>query len=177
MSDAATDELATPSKSTKPSMIIGIILAITGAGAGFVAVQMGAVSMILSPDPQIEHADGVAGEANGMIEVRDLPMHDTSDIAFVEIDPIMISLAGDGQIQNLRFRAQLEVNEADQSDVIKLLPRVVDVLNSYLRALEVSDLRDPLALTRLRGQMLRRVQIVIGHHRVRDLLIMDFVLN
>jgi flagellar FliL protein len=34
-----------------------------------------------------------------------------------------------------------------------------------------------MALTRLRGQMLRRVQIVVGKDRVRDLLIMDFVLN
>ena len=49
--------------------------------------------------------------------------------------------------------------------------------NSYLRALELRDLEDPSALTRLRAQMLRRVQVVAGPERVNDLLVMEFVLN
>ena len=57
------------------------------------------------------------------------------------------------------------------------MPRVVDVLNSYLRALEIDDLRGNAALVRLRAQMLRRVQTVIGRDRVNDLLIMEFVMN
>ncbi len=51
------------------------------------------------------------------------------------------------------------------------------MLNSYLRAVEVRQLEDPSALLRLRAQMLRRVQIVTGEGRVRDLLISEFVLN
>jgi flagellar FliL protein len=54
---------------------------------------------------------------------------------------------------------------------------VIDVLNSYLRALEPGDLEDPSALTRIRSQMLRRVQVVAGLNKVNDLLIMEFVLN
>jgi flagellar FliL protein len=50
-------------------------------------------------------------------------------------------------------------------------------LNGYLRALEAGDLEDRSALTRLRGQMLRRVKMVTGRGRVNDLLIMEFVLN
>ena len=34
-----------------------------------------------------------------------------------------------------------------------------------------------LALIRLRAQMLRRIQVVSGEGRVRDLLITEFVLN
>ncbi len=77
----------------------------------------------------------------------------------------------------MRFRAQLEVPSKYKADVETLLPRVVDVLNSYLRALETGDLTDPSALVRLRAQMLRRVQIVTGEGRVNDLLIMEFVVN
>ena len=36
---------------------------------------------------------------------------------------------------------------------------------------------DPVQAVRLRGQMLRRVQLVVGDGRVNDLLIMEFVLN
>jgi flagellar protein FliL len=57
------------------------------------------------------------------------------------------------------------------------MPRIVDVLNGYLRAVEVREFEDPAALVRLRAQMLRRVQIVTGEGRVRDLLVTEFVLN
>lgn len=167
MTDTATDTPEEPTKPSKLPMIIGLVLAIVGAGAGFFAVQKGFLSMILSSE---NHESDHTSEPS-------MPMPDTENIAFVEIDPIMISLTDGGQIQYLRFRAQLEVEEADKDDVMLLLPRVVDVLNSYLRAVETSEFSTPSALTRLRGQMLRRIQIVVGKDRVRDLLIMDFVLN
>ena len=59
----------------------------------------------------------------------------------------------------------------------ELLPRVTDVLNGYLRAVSVEKLEEPTALIMLRAQMLRRIQIITGEGRVRDLLIMEFVLN
>lgn len=58
-----------------------------------------------------------------------------------------------------------------------LLPRVVDTLNTYLRAVDVADLAAPAMAVKIRAQMLRRVQIVTGEGRVRDLLISEFVLN
>jgi flagellar FliL protein len=53
----------------------------------------------------------------------------------------------------------------------------MDVLNGYLRAVEVAEIEDRSALIRLRAQMLRRVQIVTGEGRVRDLLVTEFVVN
>jgi flagellar FliL protein len=61
--------------------------------------------------------------------------------------------------------------------VTHLLPRILDVLNGYLRAVELAELEDPDALVRLRAQMLRRIQIVTGQGMVRDLLVTEFVLN
>jgi flagellar FliL protein len=79
--------------------------------------------------------------------------------------------------RHLRFRAQLEVPSSREEAVQNLVPRVVDVLNSYLRAVEITDLQDPAALVRLRAQMLRRVQVVAGPKNVNDLLVMEFVMN
>jgi flagellar FliL protein len=62
-------------------------------------------------------------------------------------------------------------------EVARVMPRVVDVLNTYLRALRLSDLEESSALMRLRGQMLRRVQAVVGEGRVNNLLVMEFVLD
>jgi flagellar FliL protein len=62
-------------------------------------------------------------------------------------------------------------------EVTLLLPRIMDVLNGYLRAIDITQLEDPAALIRIRAHMLRRIQIVTGEGRVRDLLITEFVLN
>lgn len=161
MSDATAQLPEKPEKKKKSPLILGLVLAVAGAGAGYYAVTAGLVPL-----------PGHAPPETHVETLEPLP-----EIAFVEIDPIMISLNNAEGIQHLRFRAQLEVEAAHREDVQLILPRVVDVLNGYLRALELDDLRDAQSLTRLRAQMLRRAQIVAGQGRVRDLLIMEFVLD
>ncbi len=161
--DTETDEEA-PKRPSKLPLIIGLALALVGGGAGFYAVQSG---LLLGGD---SHADTGHGDEKEMAHITAMP-----DIAFVPVEPIIISLSGDSG--HLRFRAQLEVQNGYQGEVEQLMPRVVDVLNNYLRALEVEDLANTSSLARLRAQMLRRVQIVTGGGRVNDLLIMEFVLN
>lgn len=161
MSELESEASVEPKKKSKLPLIIGLVLGLAGAGGGFFAVSSG---MILASESQ-EHAQTeMAGDA--------MP-----DVAFVAVDPLVISLRAPSQSRHLRFRAQLEVPAQFKVDVEKLLPRVVDVLNSYLRALDMGALENPSALMRLRAQMLRRVQIVTGQGRVNDLLIMEFVLN
>jgi flagellar FliL protein len=163
MSTEQTNLEEGPPKKSKMPLIIGLVLALAGGGGGFYATWSG---MILGGN----HGGHQTTEVE---EIKD-PF---GDIAFVEIDPMTISVNAQPERRMLRFRAQLEVPKSYQEDVTKLLPRVVDVLNSYLRALEVSDLEDQAALTRLRAQMLRRVQVVTGPDRINDLLIMEFVLT
>lgn len=165
MTDAAADAPQAPGKSRKLRYVLWLFLALAGAGGGFYAVYAG----LIPPPGGDSHTGSPSSEPGSRTTAPD-------DTAFVAIDPVMISLA-DGSGEHLRFRAQLEVAPDQVGEVTRIMPRIVDVLNSYLRALENRDLRDPMALTRLRGQMLRRIGIVAGPDRVRDLLIMEFVLN
>ncbi|MCX7565771.1 flagellar basal body-associated FliL family protein [Sulfitobacter sp. F26169L] len=151
-----------PKKSKMP-LVLGLVLAFAGAAGGFYATWSG---MILAET-------GDSRTESGTEEIKD-PF---GDIAFVEVDQMIISVNATPERRLLRFRAQLEVPKSQRDAVTKLLPRVVDVLNSYLRALEISDLEDQAALTRLRAQMLRRVQIVTGPDLVNDFLIMEFVVT
>ncbi len=162
MSDQAEEPNEAPAKTSKMPLILGLVLALAGGGGGFYATWS---SIILAPE---SHAETVEDKP----DVGALPK-----VAFVEVDPMTVSLNPAATNQHLRFRANLEVPEKYRDDVTLLLPRVVDVLNGYLRALELRDLENPASLTRLRAQMLRRVQIVTGQGRVNDLLIMEFVLN
>lgn len=154
-----------PKKKSKLPMILGLALAMLLGGGGFFAVYSG---MILAPAAEDEHAE----EQEDMPEALELPK-----VAFVPVDPLVINLGAAASGRHLKFRAQLEVESGTESEVTDMLPRVTDVLNGYLRAIDVTELEEPSSLIKLRAQMLRRVQIVTGEGRVRDLLIMEFVLN
>ena len=161
MANAEDPPDVAPKKSRKP-LLIGGVLALFLGSAGFYATWAG---MILAPTD--EHAADDHGS-----EVGSLP-----DIAFVPVNPLTITLGAVSDNRHLRFASQLEVSGAHVADVTLLLPRIVDVLNGYLRALDPVQFDDPAALVRMRAQMLRRIQIVTGEGRVRDLLVTEFVLN
>lgn len=154
----------TPPKKSKMPLILGVVFALVGGGGGFFAAQSGILG---GGEPAEESA-----------EAPELPLDpNIAEIAFVPLDPLIVSLGPQAQNKHLRFKAQLEVPIQYQADVQGILPRITDVLNSYLRALRPMDIEKPDALIRLRAQMLRRIQIVTGTGRVRDLLVMEFVLN
>lgn len=141
-------------------LLIGLVLALVLGAGGFAATYL------FLPGSGGGHDDHAA-EGPAAI----------SGIAFVPVDPLIISLGPAAGNRHLRFRAQLEVAEAQAAEVTLILPRIVDVLNSYLRAVDPAGLERPEALVRVRAQLLRRVQMVAGEGRVRDLLISEFVLN
>ena len=140
-------------------LLIGLVLAVAGGGGAFFAVQSG---LILGSQDDSHDTQAVEPAYGG-----DKP-------AFVALDPMIISINGD---RHLRFATQLDVVPAYADDVALLKPRIVDVLNSYLRAVDPTDFEKPAILLTLRRQMLHRVQIVVGEGRVKDLLVMEFVLS
>lgn len=161
MAEPETKTEEAPKKRSKLPLILGVVLMLVLGGGGFFAVYTG---MVLGSHDRPEKAEEVVVEA--------LP-----DIAFVPVESMVVSLGSGSAGKYLHFTAQLEVAKPHEPEVLLLLPRVLDVLNGYLRAVEVKELEDSTALVRLRAQMLRRVQVVAGEGRVRDLLITEFVIN
>jgi flagellar FliL protein len=155
---------ASPQKSKRP-LLLGLVLALALGGAGFYSAYSGLLPV---------GGDVTVGEAESRPERDDEAMQ---PVAFVPVDPIVVSLGAPGQGRHLRFRAQLEVVPGREAEVAALMPRVLDVLNGYLRAVPAEELEAPAALVRLRAQMLRRLQLVAGEGRIRDLLVTEFVLN
>ncbi len=147
-----------PAKRSKLPLILGLALMALLGGGGFLAARSG---LILPAAPEADHDAAAAS---------------VPEVAFVALDPLILSVEGMGN-RHLRFTAQLEVPIDKEAQVAMLRPRVLDVLNTYLRAVEPGDLTDRLALPRLQAQMLRRVRIVTGETWVNDLLITELVLN
>ncbi len=147
-----------PSKKGRLPLILGLLGALVLGGGGFYAIWSGLL---------FGHAAGAEAET-----ASPLP-----DIGFVPIPPAVISLPQGSSSSHLRFAAQLEVEATELDAVTLILPRIQDVLNSYLRAVSVAELQDPSTLVRIRAHLLRRIQLVAGDGRVRDLLVTEFVLN
>lgn len=146
-------------------LLLGVILAAGGGGGGFWAVTQGP----FAPEP--------AAEEHTETEVEHGTDMDATNVAFIELETLVISLGAEESNRNLIFSAALEVRPEHLEEVTQLTPRVLDVLNSYLRVIAISELSEPTSLARLRSQMLRRIQVVTGTGRVRDLLVTQFLVN
>lgn len=161
MAEAEQPQDQTPKKSLKKPILVGVLLAVLFGAGGFYATWSG---MILSGDGLPHGSDNAT--------VAELPA-----IEFVPMDPLVISLGPIADNRHLRMTTQIEVNAGFTEEITKLLPRIADLMNSYLHAISPSEFDDPAALVRMRAQLLRRIQIVTGQGRVRDLLVTEFVLN
>ncbi len=164
MADAETeleDAEGAPKKGGGKGLVVALVGALVAGGGGFFATYMGML-------------DGLLG--GGEDEMKAAMAEDT-DFAFVPLEPLIVSLGPRANARTLKFTAQLEVEAEYIESVMAMTPRIQDVLNTFLRAVDEDELDNPGSLTLLRAQMLRRIQIVLGDGQVRDLLIVEFILS
>ena len=154
-----------PKKGGALPLLIGAVAAILSGAAGFFLINTGMLSAPLPPRQELF----AGGEAT---EPRDLP-----DTDFVALTPLIVTLGDGDALRQLQLTAQLEVAPDAVDSVALLTPRVIDVLNTYLRAVDAATVEDPAAMLRMRAQMLLRVQVVTGDGMVRDLLVSEFILR
>ncbi len=157
MADTVDDALAAPRRGAKPLLLGAALACALGAGA-FGVIFTGLADGVLS---------GVGGSQT----------ESSVKAEFLEIPTVTVSLGAPADGRVLRFAATLEVAPAHRAEVVELTPRLLDLLNSYLRALEPEALTAPGALIRIRAQLLRRMQVVTGDGRIRDLLVTEFLIN
>ena len=154
---------ASPVKAILSSLGIAGLLAAVSAGIIFV-----------SP---FGNSGGTCEAGDGAATQHEKKTRSYEDAEFVNLETLVVSLGPNAQAQYLKISISIETT-MDHVEIIKHLePRFRDVLNSYLRAVDEKDLVEPFAMTRLRAQMLRRMQTVASPEVVLDVLITDFVLN
>jgi flagellar FliL protein len=163
MADAAVP--AKPKSGMIKSLMAGVLLAVTLGGGSFFAIYAG---MIALPVP--DRGAMLAAEA----EAEAIPLPVT---AFAPLDQVVITLGRGADMRQLAMTAQLEIQPEGAETVELLKPRIVDVVSTYLRAVDSSMVEDPAAMLRMRAQLLRRIQVVTGEGIVRDLLVSEFILR
>ena len=133
MTDAVVNaEEDAPVKKSKLPLIIGVVLAIAGGGGGFFAVSSGLLPFGQSAESEETHVAEKAPEGVDSGESAE----DIAQLAFIEMEPIVITLRKASGIKHLRFNAQLEVDAIHQAEVEKVLPRVVVALRGPAQRLQ-----------------------------------------
>ena len=102
-----------------------------------------------------------------------------AEVAFLKIPDMIVNLnAADGQPRYLRLAVQLELaNAVDVAAVEKVLPRVVDQFQTYLRELRVQDLRGSKGIYRLQMELLSRVNAAAAPTQVKDVLFQEILIQ
>jgi flagellar FliL protein len=104
---------------------------------------------------------------------------DAGKPVFVDMPEMALTVPNDGQPRQLRIKLSLELGVAVPGGASPetLMPRVYDALLTYLRTEHDDELAGSLALDRLRGDLLRRLDLVLGAGTVRDVLITSLVVG
>jgi flagellar FliL protein len=98
---------------------------------------------------------------------------------FVEIPEMVVTLPNGGRPRQMRIRLALELARVEEgkkpADVLG--PRVYDALVIYLRTLREPELDGAIAIDRMRGDIFRRLDLLLGGGVLRDVLITALVVG
>jgi flagellar FliL protein len=170
----------------KKLIIIIVILLLVLAGAGAGLYFSGFLDKFLKKG---ETTEAAAGEHGAPAEGGEAPVctkdqHGkevcaTPGAQFLKIPDMIVNLnSEDGTPRYLRLSVQLEFkNAADMAAVEKVLPRVVDQFQTYLRELRVRDLRGSAGIYRLQMELLARVNQAAYPTEVQDVLFQEILIQ
>lgn len=162
----ATDAEAPPKKRGRGLLIALIATPLLLGGGG------GAAYFLVPGVPDM--VGGLLGKTDAKPTV---PVIVAPKPAFVDLPEMAITLATSTRGKQMRIRISLELMQTEGSPVPPdvLSPRVYDALLTYLRTLSDAEIESSLAIDRIRGDLYRRLTLLLGGEVVRDVLITSFV--
>jgi flagellar FliL protein len=99
---------------------------------------------------------------------------------FMDVPEVMVNMAsGAGErTQYLKVKIVLEVKDQPIVEEIKpVLPRVMDIFQTYLRELRPADLNGSAGMFRLKEELTRRVNAAISPRQVNAVLFKEFLVQ
>ncbi len=167
-------------------IIVALILLLGGAGAGLYFTGMLDKYLKKGETAEAGHEGAPAAEGEGEHAAPECHKGEdgkevcvTPGAQFLKIPDMIVNLnSEDGTPRYLRLSVQLEFkNAADMGAVEKLLPRIVDQFQTYLRELRVRDLRGSAGIYRLQMELLARVNQAAYPVEVQDVLFQEILVQ
>ena len=167
MTDETQDPDATPAKKSGSGGIVGLLgLAIAAAAGSF------GVSYVMTTPPQDETACPSPGVMAGHIE----PIA-REDQDYVELEEILITIGSEPASRYLKMNLVIATDKSGTGAIEDAEPILRDAFINYLRSVELSDFEDPAFFARMREQLSRRADLVLGSAVSDGVLITEFLLR
>ena len=98
---------------------------------------------------------------------------------FHDLPPLLVNLDNSGHTAHfLKLSVSLELGkQEDIAAIDKVMPRVIDQFQSYLREVRPEDLKGSAGLYRLRQELLTRVAAASQPIQVKDVLFREFLIQ
>lgn len=122
--------------------------------------------------------DGVLGSATGSGAAGSETAEATRpDPVFYELPDIVVSLnTGERKSRFLKVRVNLELNTMeDVPQIERVMPRIMDHFQVYLRELRLEDINGSAGTFRLREELLKRVSASASPAQVTDVLFVEMI--
>lgn len=102
-----------------------------------------------------------------------------SEAVFMDLPDLLVNLnTGGRKASFLKMRVSLELERKEHVQVVeKLMPRIVDNFQVYLRELRVEDLKGSAGMYRLREELLTRVNVAAAPIKVNDVLFKEMLVQ
>lgn len=98
--------------------------------------------------------------------------HVAAEPVFYPLPDLLVSLnTGERRSTLLKVKLNLQLADAaDQPRIERMLPRILDYCQVYLRELRLDEVRGSVGTTRLREELLRRIAAAVAPVPVQDVL-------
>lgn len=99
--------------------------------------------------------------------------------AFNDLDEMIVNLNTEGKnVSFMKLKITLEIEGKENIDTVnKMMPRIKDVFQVYLRELRPIDVQGSVGLYRLREELLLRVNKIIFPAKVKDILFREVLVQ
>ena len=153
--------------SGKKMVLFAIILVVLLGGVGAVFLVFGGIDGIMH---MVKGDSGAAESA---------PAAKTTQVAYYDLPDILVNLRTDtARPTFLKLTVSLEIERPeDRAEIDRLLPRVIDTFQVYLRELRAEQLQGSAGLFRLREELLARVNAAVRPTRVNDVLFKEMLVQ
>lgn len=159
---AAEETVDTPKASSKRKLIllagIPLVLLLAGAGLWF----SGVLPHVLGMDKPKDHAEEAAVPPT-----------------YVDLPEMVANLnSGKGRPSYVKLTARIEVPKADDAVKVKAaMPRLQDLMQTYLREMRPEELRGSAGTYRLREELLVRANAAVAPAKVSDILFTQMIVQ
>ena len=170
--DKASEKQPAADKGEAPAKQAGGMMGLLILGAASLASSFGLV-YFLTPSSSAATEACLPGE--GAAEV--IAPIVKADQSYVELQEMVITVGSAPATRYLKMNVSIMTDSANTETIKEAEPVLIDAFNTYLRSIELKDFEDPGFYPRMREQLARRSELVLGSGVSNGVLITEFLLR